>query len=66
MKKDQYFFITDGTWFKQSSPFGFLFLRGDMNQDSQVKEYCENRKHWRYQGEVYFDCPYLFFLKPFD
>lgn len=28
---------------KKESPFGFLFLRGDMNQDSQVKEYfCEN------------------------
>lgn len=47
--------------------FGFLFLRGDMNQYSQVKEYFwKNSKHWSYKGEVYFDCPYyLFVLKPF-
>lgn len=31
-----------------------------MNQDSQVKEdFYENSKHWGYQGEVYFHCPYL-------
>lgn len=48
------------TRWKKESPFGILFLRGDMNQDSQVKEnFCENSKHCVYQGEVYFDCPYL-------